>query len=312
MSRWYGKIYLFFAFTLAGTSVISAKYVSEKLGYFTITAVSLLFAVLFLLPFCRKQLIHCFQRLTLHSFFLLLLQALFGIFLFRLLLLMGLQHTSASEAGILTGATPGITALLAILLLKESVTVIKIAGILSTASGILVIQQIFLPNHGLAMNHLFGNLLVLLAAASESTFNILSRVSAVKSAETQINNITPLVQTTIVSALAFLLCLVPAIFEHPLKSLSGIHSLDWLALLWYGLFVTALAFVCWYAGIQRCNAFMAAAFSGLMPFTSLILSTVILGEKTNAVQWLGGILIICGMVFIGSSGNEEVYSKNSR
>ena len=52
-----GPFYLFCAFTLAGTSVLSAQYVSDKLGIFTITAVSLFFAVLFLLPICGKKLV---------------------------------------------------------------------------------------------------------------------------------------------------------------------------------------------------------------------------------------------------------------
>ncbi|EGW40222.1 putative membrane protein [Desulfosporosinus sp. OT] len=70
--------------------------------------------------------------------------------------------------------------------------------------------------------------------------------------------------------------------------------------MWYGLFVTALAFVFWYAGIKRCGAFTAAAFSGMMPFTSMLLSVIILGEHPGWQQWLGGILVIFGMVLIGT------------
>lgn len=40
MDRLKGKIYLICAFSLVGTSVISARFVTEKLGIFTITAVS--------------------------------------------------------------------------------------------------------------------------------------------------------------------------------------------------------------------------------------------------------------------------------
>ena len=55
MNRWKGRMFLLLAFTLAGTSVISAKILSDKLGTFTITAVSLVFAILLLLPLCGRE-----------------------------------------------------------------------------------------------------------------------------------------------------------------------------------------------------------------------------------------------------------------
>jgi drug/metabolite transporter (DMT)-like permease len=70
-------------------------------------------------------------------------------------------------------------------------------------------------------------------------------------------------------------------------------------LLWYGVFVTALAYLCWYAGIKRSGAFTAAAFTGLMPLTSMLLSTILLRESTGLLQWLGGVCVIAGMLLIG-------------
>ena len=44
-----------------------------------------------------------------------------------------------------------------------------------------------------------------------------------------------------------------------------------------------------YTGIpvsNVCGAFTAAAFSGMMPLTSMILSVIILGEQAGWQQWL--------------------------
>ncbi|MEK3780993.1 DMT family transporter [Paenibacillus sp. FSL R5-0810] len=142
-------------------------------------------------------------------------------------------------------------------------------------------------------------MLVLCAASSESVFNILSRMSSTKNDGRSQQPVDPVVQTTLVSAIAFLLCLIPAGFEHPLRSLAGIAWEEWLALIWYGPFVTALAFVFWYAGIRRCDASTAAAFSGMMPFTALVLSVVLLGQRAGVEQWAGGLLVAGGMVLIG-------------
>lgn len=304
MDRLKGNLYLLCAFTLAGTSVISARLVTGKLGTFTITAASLFFALMFLIPLCGKQLLRYIQLMSVHNLLFLSLQALCGIFLFRMFLLTGLHYTSTGEAGILTGATPAITALLAMVVLGESVNGRKLTGIFCTVGGILIIQGLLTPGHRLSWEHIVGNVLVLCAAACESAFNTISRISAIKAAGDLKKPSSPIVQTAIVSAMALLLCLIPALFEEPIKALSGIGQREWIALLWYGIFVTALAFICWYSGIKRCGAFTAAAFSGMMPFTSMVLSTLVLSENVGYRQWLGGFLVIVGMILIGTNKAE--------
>lgn len=308
MNKWIGHIYLLFAFLLAGTSVISARLVAGKLGTFTIASSSLFFALIFLLPACLKKLMKTLQQLSLNDFLFLLVQAICGIFLFRMFLLYGMLFTSCMEAGIITGTTPAFTALLATILLKEPVSFKKLTGIICTVGGILMIQGLH-TECGFNIKHLGGNLLVLLAAACESSFNIFSRVFAIKVQSSQKELMPPLVQTTLVSLMAFILCLVPTLFESPVQTLSGIGIKEWFSLFWYGLFVTALAFIFWYAGIKRCGAFTAAAFSGMMPFTSMILSVLILGESSEWQQWLGGGLVISGIILIGTKSRAVTLSK---
>lgn len=299
MERWKGMFYLCGAFTLAGTSVITAWFLNGKLGTFTITAASLLLALLCMLPLCRKELVRTVRQLTFREWRLLFFQALLGMFLFRMLLLQGLLHTSTAEAGILTGATPAFTVMLAFGFLKESANSMKLAGILSTVAGIMIIQGILTPGHAFEVQHLYGNLLVLCAACSESGFNLLSRIGSMQRTASQNKAIHPMVQTTLVSVIALMLCLIPAWFENSLASLAALELQEWLALVWYGPIVTALAFMLWYAGIKRCPVSTAAAFSGMMPFTALLLSVLVLKESAGWEQWCGGILVILGMFLIG-------------
>lgn len=300
-----GKIYLICAFLLAGTSVISARFVTGKLGTFTITAMSLFFALLLLVPIVSKQLVQYLKHMSFRSFLLLILQSICGIFLFRVFLLNGLAHTSAGEAGILTGTTPAITALLAIFIVKEPASSGKLTGIMCTVAGILIIQGMFTKGNDFALEHFLGNMLVLCAAASESVFNTLSRIFAVKTAKEPHQTPNPVLQTVTVSAIALILCLFPMIGEEPIKKLLGIGFLEWIALLWYGVFVTALAFIFWYSGIKRCGVLTVAAFSAMMPFTSMVLSIVLLGERIDYIQCIGGLLVILGMILIGKEQEKR-------
>lgn len=300
-----GMLYLAGAFSLAGTSVIAGSLLSGMLGVFTISAISLLFALVGLLPFCAANLRAALPLLSGRAWLELFFQALFGIFLFRLFFLQALLLTSAGEAGILTGVTPAVTAVLACLFLKEPLDRRQIAGIVSTVSGIAVLQGLLSTGTQFTQQHFTGNMLVLCAALSESLFNVLSRFASVKAAERALS---PIAQSALVSAIALLLCLIPALNEQAGMRLSELNISSWAALLWYGLFVTALAFIFWYEGIKRCNASIAAAFSGLMPVTSLLLAVLFLGEQANIEQWAGGMLVLAGMVLVGRNKRENLTS----
>lgn len=303
MEKFKGRFYLTLGFIFAGTSVIAARFVSTFLGPFTITAVSLLAALVILLPFYYFQIKVAIKQMNKNDWLMISLQALFGIFLFRAFLLFGLQMISSTEAGVLIGTAPILTSILAYTLLKEKTTLKSITGILCAVLGIILLQGAHFSNFTLAQ--FIGTLLVLGAAACESLFNILSRLHSLNKTTGNMNLIPPVVQSLLVSAVAFIFCFLPALAEHPASALYALDYKGWLSLLWYGLFVTILSYVLWYAGIKRCTAHTAAAFSGLMPFTSMILSHWILNESITFLQWIGGGMVIFGIIIIGISQSQE-------
>ncbi len=136
---------------------------------------------------------------------------------------------------------------------------------------------------------------------SESTFNVLSRRHKLNAAQESGVQIHPMVQTLLVASIAFVLSFVPAALDQSLRQLLIIGLREWLALAWYGLVVTALAFMCFYEGVKRCDAYTTAAFSGLMPLTSVLLSLLFLQETIVPIQWIGGALVVCSMILIGSA-----------
>ncbi|MGU3469864.1 DMT family transporter [Paenibacillus sp. D51F] len=310
MSIHTGKMYLFFAFALAGTSVVTARLLSASLGMFTISSVSLAILLAGLIPFYARPAVKVIQSMHKQDWKAVWLQAVFGIFGFRTFLLLGLAMTSAGEAGILTGAAPALTACLAYFVLREPLTAKTGLGVGCTAAGIALLQGMSLGRNGFLLEHLAGNLLILCAVACEAIFNVLSRKSRSNDGSPGATvDVHPMVQTMLVGAAALTLCAVPAMLEHPVRSLGTVGLREWLALAWYGLAITALSYGCFYAGIKRCDAYTTAAFAGWMPLTSLFLSMLLLGEKPPLVQWLGGALVIGGMLLIGSRAARAADSK---
>ncbi len=301
-----GKIYLFLGFSLAGTSVVTGRILSGKLGTFQITALSLGILLLALLPFYGRRAWQTARSLTRGDWRMLTLQAVFGIFLFRVFLLFGVTRTSTAEAGLLTGATPAVTSVLAFFFLKEALNRHTVLGVACTVTGIVLLQGVSPQALQFDGSHLAGNLLILCAAASESIFNVISRRHSAGSRSQPGADIHPLVQTMLVSAFAFTLSLGPALYGSPAAAVTSLVFADWLALVWYGLVITALAFVFFYAGVKRCDAYTTAAFSGMIPLTSMLLSLFLLKETISTGQWTGGALIIASILLIAGTGEARV------
>ena len=305
MNSLQGKLYLTGAFSLAGTSVVTGYLLAAKLSGFTITAISMAIVLVGLLPFYAAETLRTVRKLTRREWSFLFFQAVFGIVLFRMFLLFGVRSTSTAEAGILTGTTPAITAVIAYFILKERLSGLTATGIAATVAGILLLQGPNLLSIRFSGQHLLGNALILCAAASESTFNIIARKHKAGDGQHATTPIHPMVQTLLVSAIALSLAIVPALLDHPFAQLPALGWQEWLALIWYGIIVTALAFAFFYSGAKRCDAYTIAAFSGMMPLTSMLLSVLLLRESISIVQWTGGALILLSMTLI-SRKNRRV------
>ena len=304
MDKLQGRLYLLVAFSLAGTTVVAGRFLSQTVSGFTITAVSMGIAIAGLLPFYARKALRTVRKLTRRDWRMLLYQGLFGIFLFRAFLLLGLRLTGAAEAGILTGTTPAITAVIAYFLLREKISRLAALGVATAAAGVFLLQGNDLFSRGFSGPHLPGNLLVLCAAASEAAFNIISRKHQAEDQQNASASIYPMVQTLLVSVIALGFSFVPALFEHPFRALSTLGLNEWLALVWYGLVATALAFMFFYAGAKRCDAYTIAAFSGAMPLTAVLLSALLLHETIAPPQWIGGLFILAGMTMIGRKSDK--------
>lgn len=305
MKQLKGKLFLLGAFSLAGTSVITGSVLTEKLNNFTITAISLGIALLCFLPFYGGKVFQTIRILTKKDWFMIICQAVFGIFLFRVFLLLGVGLTSTIEAGILTGTTPAITSVLAFLILKEKLSRTTVLGVCCTVIGIILLQGINIFSAMFSVQHSLGNMLILCSAASESIFNIISRKHKLSAREHSGISLHPMVQTLLVSSIALILSILPTLNNLTWVSISGLGIKEWVSLIWYGAVVTALAFVFFYEGVKRCDAYTTAAFSGMIPLTSMLLSLFLLKENIKSIQWIGGLLIIFSMIMIGYTKQKQ-------
>jgi drug/metabolite transporter (DMT)-like permease len=278
---------------IVGSSVVVGKLLVTTLPVFLIGGLRFALAALILLPMVLVS-ERGLPRLRRRDLGVLVLQAFTGIFLFNTLLLYGLTFSSAAESGIVTSTTPAVVAALSVLLLREPWTRARALGVAFAVAGLLAINVGGSSGAERGPRPGLGHLLVFGAVVSEGLFVVCSRVLA--------QRLRPLVVATGISVLGLLMFAPFAMRDVRRVGLAHLGAGEWMAIGYYGMVVTVLAFLLWARGIARVRAGTAAVFTGVLPVSAVTLAYLILGERALWSHLVGAACVIVGIVLVAREG----------
>ncbi|WP_113132007.1 DMT family transporter [Hyphomicrobiales bacterium] len=271
--KFQGYLYLSLAMILVGSTVIASKIIAAGLAPFTATA--LRFAIAFPLFLLLMRLTKTpWPKLGWRDWLILIAQAGAGSVGYTTLLIAGLSLTSATDAGVVIGTLPIVSAAIAILLLGERPDRRMLAAIALAAVGVLTI--VFKPGEGAAHSPL-GIVLIFGAVICEGLFILINRRVRAE--------ISPLALSTLMAGIGLAVALIPALFEAP--SAAQIDKGAIVAVLYYALIPTVVGFVLWYAGSARVSGTEASVFTALAPVSAVLFAFLLLGEPVGTHQLLG-------------------------
>ncbi|WP_312501926.1 DMT family transporter [Lacrimispora sp.] len=280
-------LYLANAMFIAGSAVVVSKIMVGSLPMFLATELGIIVGMMCLIPlvfFIKKEAI----QTDLKTNAILLLQALFGVFFYRIFTFWGLQYTTAANSGLITSSSPVIVALLAFFFLKERLSRQRILGIFFVVIGLFIINLYpFFNGETDGSTSIKGNVLILLAVFCEALFSIMSKVAC--------KPVSALYRTAIITFYAFLLLLPFSIYDGLYYDWTRINSSSIFCVFYYGVFVSFLSYVLWFKGIERVQASSSAVFTSIVPVSSIILSALILNDSILFVHIIGLICIISGI-----------------
>ena len=224
----------------------------------------------------------------------LFLQAFFGTFMFTLLMLNGVQRTSAVAAGVITSTIPAIVALFAWLILREKPNGRALVSIALAIAGVVTIN---LANGtaggahgagGTASGSLTGNLLILGAVCCESIYVILSRRLTQTLAPIDICAYTHL----------FGLCLMLPLGATALWHFdyASVPAGTWALVVWYGLSASIFSFWLWMKGIRHVPGSLAGVFSAVLPVAAAAYGIAFLGERPTLAHGIALACVVTGIV----------------
>ncbi len=194
----------------------------------------------------------------------------------------GLKYTTATKAGFITGLSVVLVPIISHFFIKEKVNRNSVIGV------ILAFIGLWFLNYSNSFSFNLGDFLVLLCAISFAMHIISVGLYTKKMDYVSL----VIVQLAIVFVLSLLMALV---FERPEIHLSYSPNVWWSIVL-TGVFATALAFYMQNRFQRYSTATKTAIIFSGEPIFSAMFAYLLLGEKVGLIAWIGGLLIIFGMI----------------
>lgn len=196
----------------------------------------------------------------------------------------GTKLSNAHMGSLITASTPVFVFVFARFILGENFTKRKIVSLILAVFGVIVVIG-FDPT---SINHIWGNLILVGAAVTWALLSVY-----VKVAGEYFDSLT-------ITAYAMLFALV---FTTPFMILSHGNFLwilndrkIFMGIIYLGVVSTAGAFFLWNKGLSLVNTGIGSMFLFFQPISGSILGWIYLKEQLSSSFFIGGILIILGII----------------
>ena len=279
------RIFLSYALLLVTFVIWGSLYVASKTALADLSPISLLFFryLLGLLPLFllwRQEKKH--QKIRRGDWKYFLFIGGVGYFAAIMLQTMGTSLASASMASLINSMNPVAVTFLAAVLLKESLSVRKLAAVVLAVAGVLIIFGQGSQNAGVPgiLCSIFS--VILWSLTMIAVRKISSRYSPV--------------QITFWSMTVGLAFTSPFFawetVSHPVR----LHLSSAAAVIYIAFVCTGLAQLLWNRSLASLSAGTCSMFYPLQPVTSTLFGILFLGEHLTENFLLGGVVIICGIL----------------
>jgi drug/metabolite transporter (DMT)-like permease len=218
----------------------------------------------------------------------------FGVSVNQFCFTLGLHYTSVSHSAVIVGMGPIYTLILAVLLRLERATWHKAVGMTIAFTGIAVLAS----EGGLSTHSpsLLGDAITMTGSIGFATYAVLGKRVAC-----EYDTLTMTAYNHFAGSLVVLpLALHQAWVLGAEGNWRAVPWQAWAAILYMGLFGSAVAYLLYYWLLRFLEASQLGAFTYLLPVLASILGILTIGEKGSWTQVLGGALALGGVYWTES------------
>jgi len=204
----------------------------------------------------------------------------------------------AGVASVVLQSQVFFTLIFAAIFLNERLKRVQLIGLIISAIGLYIIGEEANSNH-LAAIPLQALVLTLLAAASFGLSNIVVSYAAKRTASrgSKLDMLSLVVWSSLAPPIPLLM--LAFVFDTPQELWQSVSHLSFksvLAILYLALCATIFGFGAWSRLLAKNHASKVAPLSMLVPVFGLITAHVVLNERLSMMQWIGGLVILFGLV----------------
>ena len=295
------KIYglLTTAMLIWGFNLPLLKYLLLYVDPVTMTAFRLLLAgvAVFVILFAFKLV----RLPTKNEWKYIILGALLNVVLHHYFLNMGLFRTSGTNAGLILGTGPVLTAVFVSLIIRNYPSKVQWVGFILGLGGV---GSVVLAGGGVAGLAL-GDIFIFLSILAQ----VLSFLVISKAAKT----LDPRLMTAYMMVIGSLVLLVIAVIQEPgeIRAFAEVPRIFWLGFAASGIIGTAVGHMLYNYSVGKVGPSKAAIFINFNTMFSLIGSALFLGEIITGRHLIGLFIIITGVI-LGSGAAEDLWNQRKK
>jgi drug/metabolite transporter (DMT)-like permease len=228
-----------------------------------------------------------------------------GFFLYQILTFSALDRIPASMNAVLVSSNVVFIAIFAAIILKERIKLAGVLGIVLAVIGVVLVTF----NKGFNLGNSSGSISILgcsfslLAALSAALYSVIG-----KKVLTQND---PLIITTfaIFSGAILLAILTASTVGFDEIAVAGWQTNTTMVSL--GLTMIGVAYPLWFVCLKKFPASQISIYIYLTPVFAVVLSLAILKEKFSWLFWIGGALILLGIIITNTFSSRIISEKKS-
>lgn len=301
-----GRVYLLLAILIFGAANAVTRKLSElgaqhlidgrnPISFCNVLFVGNLCALALLgVVYHRQWQIHLLRQLTWKQWLALIAVAILGTAIAPALIFMALSLTKINNVILIGRIEPPLILALSVLLLRERVNAWVVSGAIISFIGVtltILLQpsgsERIAMGTGIEIGH--GELLTAIAAIVLAVSTIISKVSLQRIPISLFSSFRMLVGT-IVFFVTTIMIYTPSHF------MDVASPVLWKWMLLYGAVIVVGGQLCWFNGLKRSTAGEISLASAFNPIAGILAAYLILGEVPTVAQYIGGSVILCGIV----------------
>jgi len=267
------------------------KLVQDQVGAFSTVFIPMLLATIFMLPFVYQDLKkNKNRRLSdLKVFFML---ALIGQFPAQVFMTIGTQQSNDSNGPIISLTLPVVSALLAVVFLKEKMNNLRWVSFAIAIVGVVLCSAKDIASTDFSMQYITGNLLIFSGILGSGFYNTICKKIAAEYTE---------MEMLFYTYIFMVVMLFPFVWYYEgnvLKNVALFSANTWIGLALLTVFHNFLSMILFFKALKNLEAIQVALSNFLITFFGIPIAAFVLHEKLGAMAIIGGLLVLASTLVI--------------